>query len=205
MSSQMKPNFKHERQLWHRRLNVAGADEVGRGALAGPIVAAAVVFPPAILKSKPGWVKQVRDSKKLMAKLREQLYKKITQSSKWTVAVVSNTVIDKIGLQPANILVINKAVKKLKHHPDYLLLDYVANFKSPTRFKTIIKGDSKVFSIACAAIVAKVYRDKLMVKLHKKYPQYKWAKNKGYGSWAHRQAIKKFGLSPLHRQSFKIN
>ena len=197
--------FKYEKKLWRRGLVVAGADEVGRGALAGPIVAAAVVLSPAFLKSKLAWIKQVKDSKKLSAKLREQLHKKIIRHCHWAVAAVTSINIDKMGIQPANILVINKAVKKLKHHPDYLLLDYVANFKSPTRFKTIIKGDSKVFSIACAAIVAKVYRDKLMVKLHKKYPQYKWAKNKGYGSWAHRQAIKKFGLSPLHRQSFKIN
>jgi len=197
--------FKYEKKLWRRGLVVAGADEVGRGALAGPIVAAAVVLSPAFLKSKLAWIKQVKDSKKLSAKLREQLHKKIIRHCHWAVAAVTSINIDKMGIQPANILVINKAVKKLKHHPDYLLLDYVANFKSPTRFKTIIKGDSKVFSIACASIVAKVYRDRLMRKLHKKYVHYNWAKNKGYGSLEHRQAIKKFGPSPLHRKTFKIN
>lgn len=198
----MRLAFKYEQRLWRRGLVVVGADEVGRGALAGPIVAAVVILSPKILKSKAVWPKQVNDSKKLTAEVRILLYNQITKNSHWAIAALSNKQIDKIGIQPANILVVNKAVSKLKKSADYLLVDYIAGFKSPHQHKCIIKGDQKVFSIACASIVAKVYRDGLMKKLHKKYPKYYWDKNKGYGSVEHRRVVKKFGLSPLHRKSF---
>lgn len=198
----MRLSLSYESKLWKRGLWVAGVDEVGRGALAGPMVAAAVLVSLKILKSKARWLKEVKDSKKLTPKSRESLYEKIITVARVALARVSNTEIDKLGIQAANILVINKAVKKLRYKKNYLLVDYVANFKSPIRFESIIRGDQKIFSIACASIVAKVYRDRLMTKLHKKYPQYNWAKNKGYGSVEHRRAIKKHGLSHLHRKSF---
>ncbi|KKS42583.1 MAG: Ribonuclease HII [candidate division CPR1 bacterium GW2011_GWA2_42_17] len=200
----MRRPLEYEKKIWRQGKAVAGADEVGRGALAGPIVAAVVLFKPLILKSKAQWIKKIKDSKKLSPKMREHLYKKITRACVWATASVSNNEIDKHGIQPANILVINKAVEKLKRHLDYLLVDYVASFKSSYQHKCIAKGDQKVFSIACASIVAKVYRDSSMVKLHKKYPRYNFFQNKGYGSLEHRRAIRKFGISLLHRKSFNV-
>ena len=202
----METSITYEQRKWRQGYKtIIGADEVGRGALAGPIVAAAVLFAPKIINSKSAWVKQIKDSKRLSPKQRFDLYKEITESCSWAVALISNKEIDRVGIQNANINVVIKAVKKIKPKADYLLRDYIAGFKFSLSHETIIKGDSKVFSIACASIVAKVYRDRLMRKFHKKYPQYHLGKNKGYGSLAHRQAIKKFGLCPLHRKSFKLS
>ncbi len=202
-----KDKFIYEKRLWRKGLSVvAGADEVGRGALAGPIVAAAVVFSPSIAKVKGNWLQEIKDSKKLSAAKREYLYKKIVLSARAVAVVkITNTVIDQSGIQVANINSVIKAVKIIKPKVEYLLLDYIGGFNLDLPHQCIVKGDQKVFSIACASIIAKVYRDRLMARLGKKYPQYNWAKNKGYGSLGHRQAIKKFGLSPLHRKSFSIS
>ncbi|MFA4937044.1 MAG: ribonuclease HII [Patescibacteria group bacterium] len=199
-------SLKYEKKLWRRGFNlVAGADEAGRGALAGPIVAAAVIFSPSILKPKAVWIKQVKDSKKLSPTLREKLYKKITKAVRvWDVAQIDNKKIDKYGIQAMNIKVVNQAVAKLKIKPNYLLVDYIAGFKSKLPFACLVKGDQKVFSIACASILAKVWRDKLMRNYHKKYPSYGFHQHKGYGTLAHRRAIKKHGLCAIHRKSFKL-
>ncbi len=202
----MRPSWKYEKKLWRRGFGlVAGADEVGRGALAGPIVAAAVVFSPKILKSKAAWIKQIKDSKKLSAIKREVLFKKIIKTIRaGSVAEIHNREIDKRGIQKANIKVINQAVTKLAIQPEYLLVDLVTGFKTKLPFVCVVKGDSKIFSIVCASIIAKVHRDKLMRDYHQKYPKYGFLKHKGYGTTEHRQAIKKYGLSSIHRRSFRL-
>lgn len=206
MSIGIFPSFKYEKRLWRRGFKlVAGADEAGRGALAGPIVAAVVIFSSSILRSNSGWLKQIKDSKKLTPVLRAVLYKKITKTARvWAIARDDNKKIDKFGIQAMNIKVVNQAVTKLKLQPHYLLVDFIAGFKSKLPFTSVVKGDSKIFSIACASILAKVWRDKLMVNYHKKYPVYGFAKHKGYGTLEHRQAIKKHGVCLLHRRSFKL-
>ncbi len=201
----MRPSWKYEKKLWRRGFSlVAGVDEAGRGALAGPIVAAAVIFSSAVLKSKPTWFKQVKDSKKLTPALRQVLYKKIIKTAKaWAVAQIDNKQIDKQGIQAVNIKVVNQVIAKLKLQPDYLLVDFIAGFKSRLPFTCVIKGDSKIFSVACTSIVAKVWRDRLMKNYHKKYPAYSFHQHKGYGTREHRWEIKKYGICPLHRKSFK--
>ncbi|MFH1867042.1 MAG: ribonuclease HII [Patescibacteria group bacterium] len=199
------PSLKYEKKLWRGGFKlVVGADEAGRGALAGSIVAAAVVFSPTILKYKAVWLKQVKDSKKLTPAKRELLFKKIIKEARvWAVSLIDNKKIDKYGIQAMNIKVVNQAVAKLKIKPDYLLVDYIAGFKSKLPFACVIKGDQKVFSIACASIVAKVWRDRLMKNYHKKYPRYGFRENKGYGTLKHHQAIKKHGVCSIHRKSFR--
>lgn len=207
----MHPNFEEEKILWKQGYElVAGLDEAGRGPLAGPVVAAAVIFSA---KDGPatGWGK-INDSKLLSEKQREELYEILTNHPgiKWGVGVVSEKIIDKINILQATKLAMEKAVLDLGCQADFLLLD--GNFKinasrlrksfGEPKQKSIIKGDQKVFSIAAASIIAKVTRDRIMQKYDKKYPQYGFCSNKGYGTLLHRQNIKQFGLCQIHRKSF---
>ena len=196
------PNFEEEKILWHKGFKrIAGLDEAGRGPLAGPVVAGAVVLPKNFSK-KNFWA--VKDSKQLSAKQRDKIYKLITKDPeiKWGIGIVSEKIIDKINILEATKLAMIEAVKKLK--PDFLLLDGNFKIKYNALQKSVVKGDQKVFSISAASIIAKVTRDRLMQKLHKKYPQYGFDKHKGYGTKLHVIAIKKFGLSLVHRKTFRV-
>jgi ribonuclease HII len=210
------PNFNEEKKL--RKLGfkiIAGLDEAGRGPLAGPVVAAAVIFKIGNLKIDKSFENckleienLVKDSKQLSQKQREYVYEKLIKYGgiEWGIGIVSEKVIDKINILEATKLAMQKALRqaqgKLNLDPDFLLLD--GNFKIKTNIlqKSIIKGDQKVFSISAASIIAKVTRDRLMQKYHKKYPQYGFDKHKGYGTKKHFENIKKFGPCKIHRKTF---
>jgi ribonuclease HII len=174
---------------------VAGIDEVGRGAWAGPIVAAAVVF------LKPNKLKVV-DSKQLNFAQREELSKEIKRCAVWSIGIVSNFDIDRLGLQPANILAAQRAANNLPLKPDVLKVDMIRKFTHPIDFELIIRGDSKVREISAASIIAKNHRDKMMIEFAKHYKDYGFELHKGYGTELHQKRLKKYGISVLHRTSF---
>ncbi len=175
---------------------IAGVDEAGRGPLAGPIVSAAVV-----LYSE---VQGIDDSKKLTERKREELFD-ILMSEKHDIgiSVISNKVIDEVGIQLANIRAMTEAVSCLKNKPDLLLIDGYDIKGFPCPAWKIIKGDQRSASIGAASIIAKVTRDRIMKEFDKEYPEYGFAKHKGYGTKEHLLAIERFGPSPIHRLSFK--
>ena len=179
---------------------MVGLDEVGRGPLAGPVVAAAVL----LIHNSKFLIPKLRDSKKLTPKKREEFYKLIIRNPqiKWGIGKVSEKVIDKINILEATKLAMIRAIKKLERKPDFLIID--GNFKLNLLIpqKSIVKADEKVFSCASASIIAKVKRDRLMKKYHKKYPRYGFDKHKGYGTPYHCQMLKKHGVCEIHRQSF---
>lgn len=196
----MKPlTREHELQLAARGFQyVAGADEAGRGALAGPLVAAAVIIPHTV--QIPG----VQDSKLLEETVREQLYTEITaRAYAWNVAVISETVIDTKGLQYANLTALTQAVEQLPHPPEYVFIDAYA-VKLPYPTEAVIHGDREIFPIACASIIAKVTRDRIMRDLERHFPAYTFATHKGYGTRQHRKEIHRYGFSTIHRKSFHL-
>lgn len=192
------PNLREEKRLWREGYqNLAGLDEAGRGAWAGPLVGAAVILSPKIK------IKGIRDSKLLTPDGREKLFLAITkQTLGWAIGIVSEKIIDKIGIQEANLLALKLALKKLRLKPDYLLIDYL-EINSDIPQKTIVNGDLKVCSIAAASIMAKVTRDYILSYEHKNYPLYKFNQHKGYGTEYHLKMIKKYGLCRLHRKTFR--
>jgi len=183
---------------------IAGVDEAGRGPLAGPVVAACVVI-DSNFKIDSDELKLVTDSKKLSAKKREQLFKIIKEKvTAVEISVVSHTVIDKINILQASLLAMKKATEACKIKPDFVLID--GNQMIPKlniTQKTIISGDSFVFCIAAASIIAKVSRDYLITELDKVYPEYQFAKHKGYGTKLHLEKLKEYGPCKIHRKSFK--
>lgn len=193
------PNFSEERQLWKKGYEiVVGIDEAGRGPLAGPVVAGAI-----FVKSKSKiLLKGINDSKKLSEKQREYYYKILINHKdiKWGIGIVSEKMIDKINILEATKLAMQKAFEKL--NPAILLIDGNMELNIDLPQKSIIKGDQKVFSIAAASIIAKVTRDRLMQKYHKKYPNYGFDKHKGYGTALHFKMIEKYGPCEIHRKSF---
>jgi len=196
-------NLNEEKKLWKKGFKrVACLDEVGRGPLAGPVVAAAVVIQNTKYKIQDT---KIRDSKKLTSKQREKFYKifKKTDGLKWGIGRVSEKVIDKINILEATKLAMKRAIKKLKRRPDFLILD--GNFKINVDIpqKSIIKGDEKVFSCAAASILAKVYRDRIMERYDRKFPKYEFKKHKGYGTKFHFKMLKKYGPCKIHRKTFK--
>ena len=195
-----------ERDLWDYETKarekgyrlVAGADEAGRGPLAGPVVAAAVVLPADSIL--PG----LDDSKKLSPAKREELFPKIqTQAIAYGVAVVSPEVIDEINILQAALLAMQQAVEQLQPVPDLLLIDGNKKINSTLDQWAIVKGDSKSLSIAAASVLAKVTRDHIMQDYHHLYPQYEFARHKGYGTKLHRDLIAEHGPCPIHRRTFK--
>ena len=180
--------------------NEVGCDEVGRGCLAGPVVAAAVIIDEKFQQHL------INDSKKLNKKTRLELDQYIrTNALDFAIAEVSSQYIDEHNILNASIHAMHLALLRLKSSFDYILVD--GNKFYPYQnipHECIIKGDSKILSIASASILAKNYRDDLMSQLHEDYPQYAWNKNAGYPTKAHRDAIKKFGTTPYHRMSFKL-
>lgn len=194
-----KPTFHEENKLHRQGYNlIAGADEAGRGAWAGPLVAAAVILP------QPCQLKGINDSKKLKPHQREALYTKITKVSvAWSTEIISHKEIDRRGVGQANLKALKQSVANLKKQPDTVLVDGFNIVHQTIPHRGIIKGDAKVTSIAAASIIAKVTRDRLMVNYHKKYPDYGFHLHKGYGTALHQQRLKKYGLSPIHRRSFR--
>lgn len=210
MSGMKKPNFSFERQLWRKGVEyVIGADEVGRGAFAGPIVAGAVVFPQVFrINKKLMFTKQINDSKKLKARVRRKLAKRIKKSSLfYAVAEVDIQTINRLGIGRANQMVIRKVARKviaqLKSSNNFIICDgpKIPLLKNHT---SIINGDCKSISIAAASIIAKVHRDSLMRDYSRRFHNYKFARNKGYGTKGHQEALKRFGLSKIHRTSFEL-
>lgn len=197
------PNFNEEKKLWRQGFEfVVGLDEAGRGPLAGPVTAAAVMVRKFTIYNTQ--FTKINDSKKLSEKQREFFYGMLTNHKDiaFGVGIVSEKVIDKINILEASKLAMKKAIDDLGTNTDCLLIDgnFSLNAKIPQR--SLIKGDSKVFSIAAASIIAKVTRDRLMQKMHKKYPQYGFDLHKGYGTALHLQNLKSFGASRIHRKTF---
>ena len=191
--------FEFESKASHQGFkNIAGIDEAGRGPLAGPVVAAAVIFPFKV--NIPG----LNDSKKLSANKREELFPKIQEISvAFGLAVVDQKVIDKINILQAARLAMKQAVETLKITPGLLLIDGNQKIDSTLDQWAIVKGDSRSLSIAAASVLAKVTRDRIMDDYHKLYPQYEFNRHKGYGTKLHRKLIQEHGPCPIHRNTFK--
>jgi len=191
--------YNHENRLKNEGYSlIAGIDEAGRGSLSGPVVAAAVILPCQL------FIANVKDSKKLTSKKRSELYFAILNKAQDVgIGVVEAKIIDKINIAQASYLAMKKAILDLKEVPDYLLVD---GFKIPNLNilqLPLIKGEDKSISIAAASIIAKVYRDIIMINYDEKYPQYFFKKNKGYGTEEHLKALLKYGPSEIHRKTFK--
>jgi ribonuclease HII len=178
----------------------AGCDEAGRGCLAGPVFAAAVILPADYHHPI------LNDSKQLSEKLRDQLRADIERDAlDYAVIPIDNTQIDEINILQASILAMHRSLDQLRSDFGFIIID--GNYFKPYKdlaHKTIIKGDSLYYSIAAASILAKTYRDEYMTKMHEQYPEYNWISNKGYATASHRSAIKKYGMCPLHRRSFQL-
>lgn len=179
----------------------AGCDEAGRGCLAGPVFAAAVILPPDFENN------MLNDSKKLSEKARDELKEIIEKEAvSWAVASVSPEKIDEINILNASFLAMHRALDKLQKSPGFLLIDGNRfNKYRDIDHKCIVGGDGKYLSIAAASILAKTYRDAYMKAQHSVFPNYGWNKNKGYPTLAHKMAIQEYGLTPLHRKSFNYN
>ncbi len=184
----------------YRNLIEAGCDEAGRGCLAGPVFAAAVILP------KNYRHPVLNDSKKLSAKQRFELRDEIINSAiAWKVALVDNAEIDEINILRASIKAMHLAVDGLDKPPQFLLIDGNRFFPYKNlKHKTIIRGDGLFFSIAAASVLAKTFRDEYMEKIHFEYPEYGWNRNKGYPTSLHREALLRHGLTPYHRRSFSL-
>lgn len=202
-----RPNLQEEKKLTRKGYRkVAGLDEAGRGPLAGPVVACALV----VNLPKLNWSRlsfdQIKDSKKLSAKKREKFYQILIDHPfiEWGIGRVSEKVIDRINILEATKLAMIRAVQKLNKKPKFLVIDGNFKINSPILQKSIVKADEKVFSCACASIIAKVYRDRIMKRYHKKYPLYCFNQHKGYPTRLHRQMLRKHGPCKLHRTSFRL-
>lgn len=177
--------------------HVCGIDEAGRGPLCGPVVAAAVILP------KDECIEGVNDSKKLSEKKREKLYDDIMASAVAVgVGIGEVELIEKVNILNATKIAMKRALENLKVQPDYVLVDGNQMIDTSIPGQTVISGDAKSESIAAASIIAKVTRDRMLIEWDKEYPEYGFAKHKGYGTKAHTEAIAKYGLTPIHRPSF---
>ncbi|MFA8342163.1 MAG: ribonuclease HII [Rhodothermaceae bacterium] len=176
---------------------IAGVDEAGRGPLAGPVVAAAVIFDDNTV------IEKINDSKKLSEKVRNILFDEILEKSRaYGIGIIDNNEIDEINILQASLKAMKIACSKLQVEPDLILIDGNKSFYTHVKTETIVKGDAKSQAIAAASILAKVTRDRLMEKYAENFPEYNWKKNKGYPTKEHREAVKKFGATELHRKSF---
>ena len=193
---------KMEEELYEKGIElIGGIDEAGRGPLAGPVVVACVVMP------RDSIIEGINDSKKISEKKRERLYDEIIENAiSYQVGIIDQKTIDDINILNATKLGLTTAVKGLTVKPEIILVDALTNINTcGIKYQSIIKGDAKCYSIACASIIAKVTRDRIMRQWDEIYPQYGFEKHKGYGTAAHIQAIKEYGLCPLHRHSFVKN
>ncbi|MBM4159569.1 MAG: ribonuclease HII [Ignavibacteria bacterium] len=192
------PTLDFEQEYWDQGIDlIAGVDEAGRGPLAGPVVAAAVVFPRGKL------IEGVDDSKRLSAKKREVLFHTIYEQALGVgVGIVSHEVIDSINIFQASILAMRKAIERLRLEPQIILADGNSFTHDRLRYVNIVHGDSRSFTIAAASIIAKVTRDDLMREFHELFPVYGFDRHKGYGTKRHFHAIQQHGLCEIHRRSF---
>jgi len=198
-----KPNLKYEKQLWGDGFRiVAGLDEAGRGAWAGPVYAAAVVLPTdtRVIKLLDG----VQDSKR-MTPLQRNRWKGCIQSAaiSWTIGSATHQEIDKLGIVPATCLAMRRAIDKMVYEPTYLLVDYIQISGCACPQISLPKGDCRSLSIAAASVLAKTARDAYMVKLDRRFPGYGFARHKGYGTRQHTAALAELGPCPVHRYSFR--
>lgn len=200
-----KPDLTYEKELWTSYPFIAGMDEAGRGALAGPVCVGAVILPcdhPHLLRALNG----VQDSKQLTPRQRAELVLPIQETARaWGIGFAPAEEIDQLGIVPATRLAASRAVEQLSHFPQYLLTDFRLELPELDIPQTaIIKGDQRSVSIACASILAKTARDELMHELNADYPEYRFSSHKGYGTLLHRRKIAELGHSPIHRKTFKI-
>ncbi len=197
-----RPTLAEEKRLWAAGYRwIAGVDEAGRGALAGPVVAGAVMLPPGV--SGQGIWAEVRDSKLLSPEKRSALAVRIReQAAAWAVGQATAQEIDRFGIAPATALAMRRAIEELVPAPRYLLLDWVRLPTVNIPQQSVTKGDRRIVSIAAASILAKTHRDALLVDLHGRYPQYAFHQHKGYATAAHRVAIAQHGPCAAHRHSF---
>ena len=215
------PTLKAERNLWRQGFQlVAGVDEVGMGPLAGPVVAAAVVLPPDLSEPAnsedseaeelstalpPAFLQGVRDSKTLTQKARERLEPEIRAIAYGIgIGLVEVEEIDRINIYQAGLKAMRLALEQLPVPPEHVLIDGRSLKDLPYPQTSFIKGDRDVYTIAAASVIAKVYRDGLMAELDNRYPEYGFARHMGYGTVAHRDALRKFGPCPVHRRSFRL-
>ena len=180
-----------------KKLITAGVDEVGRGCLAGPVVSAAVILKKGIN------LKLLKDSKKITFRKRENISEHIKENSYFAIGIASVEEILKLNILHASLLSMKRAINQLKIKPDITLIDGNYAPKGIKNYRTIINGDEKVKVISAASIIAKVYRDRLMIKLSEKFSNYAWERNFGYGTKAHLEGLKKFGVTTHHRKGFK--
>lgn len=191
-------NLKIEQSIWEQNINyIAGVDEAGRGPLAGPVVAAAVIFKPY------DYIPEIKDSKELNSKQRDIFFSIIWKNAIAVgVGIISHQIIDEINIRRATLLAMQKAVNALSIKPEYVLIDGRDQLNYSGRQEAVIDGDNLSFTVSAASIIAKVTRDRVMAKYHKKYPHYGFSHNKGYATKFHRNMIKKYGPCNIHRQTF---
>ncbi|GMV33906.1 MAG: ribonuclease HII [Chloroflexi bacterium CFX1] len=199
------PDLSYEKKLWRAHPLIAGLDEAGRGALAGPVCVGTVILPhrrPHLLRT----LSRVRDSKQLTPRERFALAPLIRATAlAHGVGFASSEEIDQMGIVPATRLAASRALESLNQFPDYLLTDFRLELPELDIPQTaIVKGDAKCLSVACASILAKTARDEWMTALHEDYPEYQFARHKGYGTLLHQKKIHELGPSPVHRKTFQI-
>ena len=184
----------------------AGCDEAGRGCLAGPVFAAAVILPPDISERNTALAQALNDSKQLTEKRRDVLRGIIElEALAWAVVAVDNQEIDKLNILRSSITAMHRALDRLEIRPEHVIVDGNRFYPyGDTPYTTIVKGDAKYMSIAAASILAKTHRDEYMQQIHMQHPQYGWDRNKGYPSAAHRAAIREYGPTPYHRMTFNL-
>lgn len=184
----------------------AGCDEAGRGCLAGPVYAAAVILPPDLCQRNSALAQALNDSKQLTERRREALRGIIEEEAlSWAVVAVDNREIDQLNILRSSITAMHRALDRLSVRPEHIIVDGNRFYPyGDTPHTTIVKGDAKYMSIAAASILAKTHRDEYMLAIHKEFPQYKWDSNKGYPSKSHRAAIKEHGATPYHRMTFNL-
>ncbi|WP_226578719.1 ribonuclease HII [Halobacillus litoralis] len=178
------------------RTLIAGIDEAGRGPLAGPVVAGAVIMP------KGYYLEGLNDSKKLSLKKREEFFEEIKEVADWGVGIVTNEEIDRFNIYQATKLAMKRAVNQLSHSPEHLLVDAMDLEDIPCTQTSLVKGDQRSVSIAAASVMAKVTRDRMMAELDDRYPVYQFRSNQGYGTKDHLEALSTHGASPVHRLTF---
>jgi len=195
--NRIRKMLQYERNLWNEgKKYVAGLDEAGRGPLAGPVVAAAVVF------YENPQISMINDSKKLTEEVREYLFDLILNETLCGIGAAEVGEIDRINIYQASFLAMDRALENLNTQPEHLLVDGKAFPRNDIPFTTIVKGDSLSYSVAAASILAKVTRDRMMREYDQEFPQYGFANHKGYATREHLDAIEEFGYCPIHRRSF---
>ncbi|MEC3886101.1 ribonuclease HII [Halobacillus sp. HZG1] len=197
LRSQYEKMMVFEEDLFQRGFTqIAGIDEAGRGPIAGPVVAGAVILP------RDYYLEGLNDSKKLSLKNREAYFERIKADADWGVGIVTNEEIDQINIYQASKLAMKRAVEDLSGHPEHLLIDAMELDAISSPQTKLIKGDERSVSIAAASVIAKVTRDRMMAEIDERYPMYEFRNNQGYGTKPHVEALKSHGPSPVHRKTF---